>query len=1129
MKLNSDQQRAVDINSNAVVSAGAGSGKTSVLSRRYIRLVVDDRIPVRRILALTFTRKAAAEMYQRIYTALAAHSDDPFVAEQLAHFEEAFISTVDSFCGTVARDGCSTYGVAPGFRIDEDQLRQQTTLLALQFLRARLSDPGLSSVVELNGFQKTWDALAELGKEHVSVSSPGNFPDMLARQRDAILHRMKELEYRIENDLRAILDLDPQTAKCVAAAQPIADSILDSDPFLSRGTVSRLDQTVAEAAAQAVERVASISLRCGSSKKDDVLLLKECVTRLRDDAPLYASAVRTLSTVPRQESLYRLLDEFSEQVRSTKQQNGLLSYHDVLELAIATLQSDEELRSYYKRRYDAIMIDEFQDNNEEQKRLLYLLAERRDSFVQPVPEAADLEPEKLFFVGDEKQSIYRFRGADVSVFRTLADDFGEGAAISLGCNYRSEPGLIRFFNSLFASVFADASLPYEARFSPLAFRDATPGLTPSVHLCRLTRRDRGDDTHLSDVDAQAYHIASTIRGIVGEGALAIGGDGRTAQYGDIAILLKSSSNQIRLERMLRLFGIPYVSQSVRSLFLEAPANDIYQALQLALYPQDRVAYAGFLRSPLVNLSDEAIVRLLLHDPDEGLFPEIADLFPEDQVRLGIARSRWELLRQRSGGPITDLLRMIWFEWGYRYHLLRRDDYAVYLEYYELLWDLAHSFAERGLAAFLDEVRGQLGQNAKLDELDSLRDSAPGVQIMTIHKSKGLEFPVVFVANTENTGRNDNVSDAAYHWLPDLGPAFNIGYVPDGTVKEQAANFLYSIQADQNALEEDAERKRLLYVAATRAESHLLFFGSDKDNTGSLNELILPAFAAAEDALDSVSGLEIRRHEFDPVETGADLRARLQPGHRTIGSLATHYQSLAVIERHATRSEFAVTELNASFTLFSGLNQPVGRSSDSSSDGSAQLDIDPLLEKHNLHAPFGTLAHVCIERAPDGGYDNPPSLDQIPDDPQVDATLARVLSNAEQTQVRQWAAELANRFLQSEFWTGRPRGLSVEHEVPFLLRPIADHSLLVRGKIDLILSDSESVQVVDFKSDRLVDPHHYSLQLEMYRRAATALFALPVSVALFDLRRASLVPIAPADTHLIDSFLRGPEIELTEQW
>jgi ATP-dependent exoDNAse (exonuclease V) beta subunit len=877
MKLDQDQSAAVAVQTNVVVSAGAGSGKTSVLTRRYLRLVVEEHIPVARILALTFTRKAAAEMYQRIYLQLAELRDDPFVAEQIAEFDSAFISTLDSFCATIARDGCARFGIPPTFSVDEVALRERARTQAVAFIRLHADRSSIQSSLRLLGFEGFVDGLISFSMDQIPAAGGNSPSSYLEAQRQFLESHLGEQEEQISQAFATIRGLDSDGPKCVQNAQTVIEQAEGEQPLLmssGRYNASLAPTDLAKlcnAAVRAVEACTKIKLTCGSSKHPDVPLLKDAVAALRESGPRYASLLTTLGQWSQQEELLSLLDEFYESVLAEKRQAGLLSYHDILVLAIRVLESDAPLRSYYKARFRAIMIDEFQDNNEEQKRLLYLLAERENGGTAE-PSAADLDPQKLFFVGDEKQSIYRFRGADVSVFRMLADDLGgEHAQLVLGANYRSEPGLIRFFNSFFADVFANADSAYEARFLPLRHRDASPGVLPTVEHWRIEKRTQGDGDFLADVDAQAYHIAARLRRLIESQTLLVGPDARPAEYRDVAILLKSSSNQIRLERMFRLFGIPYVSGAIRSLFLEAPVNDLYNMLQLVVYPDDRVAYTAYLRSPLVGLSDEGIVRQLLavseggdtaaigeHTarsdiPAPGLFDPAAGLSAEDQRRLDRARERYEqIVAAADARPITELLFIMWYEWGYRYHLLRREEYVPYLEYFDLFWELAHSFEQRGLVAFLDEVRGHLGENQKLDELDYLGPEGEGVQIMTVHKSKGLEFPVVVVAYTENAGRNDSVSNAPYYWHEKLGPAWNIGYLPEGSVREKPANYLYSSQAEQAALEEAAERKRLLYVASTRAESHLVFCGIADDRRNSFNELITPAFEVAREEIGRAS-------------------------------------------------------------------------------------------------------------------------------------------------------------------------------------------------------------------------------------------------------------------------------------
>ncbi|MFW5826379.1 MAG: UvrD-helicase domain-containing protein, partial [bacterium] len=702
--------------------------------------------------------------------------------------------------------------------------------------------------------------------------------------------------------------------------------------------------------------------------------------------------------------------------------------------------------------------------------------------------------------------------------------------LRLGANYRSEPGLIRFFNELFPLVFADPQHDYEARFEPLRSREPTPGVTPRVELWRLEQRESPDTLFLDDTDAEAYHIASWIRSAVDERALPVraeDGGVRPAGYADVAILMRSSSNQIRLERMLRLFGIPYVSQAARSLFLEAPVNDIYQALQLVLYPDDRVAFAGYLRSPLVGLSDEGIVRQLLFE--EELLGEVAGHSVDDEARIALARERYEeLCALADSRPITELLHTIWYDWGYRYHLLRREQYVPYLEYYDLFWELAHSFEADGLAAFVDEVRRHMGQNEKLDELEIIRGEADGVQIMTIHKSKGLEFPVVVVANAGNRGRNDSVSAEPFYWSSTLGLAFNTGVLPPGAVREKASNYLYTHELDERTAQERAELKRLLYVAATRAESHLVFSGIPRDDARSLMGILAPAFDTAREALEGADDVVVSARDLEPVPAEEERQARRSEARRDIGTLAAAYAATPVVDRAFPRVEWTATALNAVAREAAGAAEGPREAPSRASAGA--LAVDTAIEEHGLAALFGSYCHYCIEHGdelPDTGAPDPRSL------PAAVRVPERVPQRDREAFYRD-GADLARGFLASAAAARLADAQSVEHEVAFLLDARAlDPSVpawqrgdepgpagesgteaaaeviaeVVRGQIDLLAEFDDRVLVVDFKSDRELDPEHYRTQMAAYRAAAAALTGKPVDVEVFDLRNGTSLPIS----------------------
>ena len=1094
-----DQQRAIASDA-AVVSAGAGSGKTSVLTRRYARLVIEKHIPVEGILALTFTRKAAAEMYTRIYEELRTHEADPFVRDQLSRFDRSVIATLDSFCSLVARDGCTRYGISPEFVIDETRLTELVDRQALSFAHEQADDPAMRRLVATHGFVSVWrDGFASIGRDLCDVVGARNFTESLGPQRAFVESEVERLTGAIRDAIATLVSLDPAAAKCVARAVEVAE------PISRSGELTDAD----------ISALAAIKLQCGNSKKDDVAILKETVQAIREDADALLLARETVTRWHELEEATALAADFAERVVAAKRRSSLLSYHDVVALAIRILTEQTDLRDHYKRRFRAIMIDEFQDNNDEQKALLYLLAEREDHTSDGVPAPAALAPGKLFFVGDEKQSIYRFRGADVSVFRALSGELEQRSDdLTLHANYRSEPGLIRFFNALFVRVFGDATHTFDARFSPLRWRDATKGVHPRVERWELEKRERGNDEFLGDQDAQAFQIARRISSMIDDGDVLVrdGESSRPAEFGDIAILMRTTGNQIRLERMLRRFGIPHVSQAARSLFLEAPVYDMYQVLQLVIYPNDRAAYAGYLRSPLVNLSDEGLVAQLLSD--QPLFDPADLLTSDDRDRLERARVRYAtLVSMADRESIARLLHVIWYEWGYRYHLLRHREYLNYLEYYDLLRELALQFEDRGLASFLDEVRRHLGENNKQDELELLRPDANAVQLLTIHRSKGLEFPVVILAYGESAGRAPKVSDRPFYLSEHHGLVFNLGRLGSGAIRESAGNYFFTCESELIKAQGQAELRRLLYVAATRAESHLFLAGASDPPDASLSAIAQEAFPAAQDATtsDADAPIAISQVDWEPVRREELFAAGSGSEETPIADVARAYESLDQIDRSYPDLEVAVTTVSER-----AVERNVSRCPAFGVVPAPELSVDSIIEKHGLGAAFGTYCHHLIEHAEGSTLpvSLPPGL--LPELP--DRDLEAFVSAG---------SRLAAAFLASEIAASFATGI-VEHEVAFTMhasalpqpiRACMDDAELLRGVIDLLVRFEDRAIVLDFKTDRELDPSHYAVQLEVYARAANTITGLSVQPMLYHLRSES--------TFLFDTSPDGSILEAHE--
>jgi len=1139
-----NQRRAITVERNAVVTAGAGSGKTAVLAERFLWLLESRGAAVEQILALTFTQKAAAEMYERIYGRLreagrlrpaehpdaSAHPDPPGrprLQEALESFERSQISTLDSFCAEIVRGSAARYGLAADFRYDEEAVRRLARDTSMDFLLENLHDPTVEALIRIQGFEPLWlELLADLAFRHFHFAPRLDLSSMaetqLARCRQDLASRLRELE----EEARRLLAIDPRVATLRANQEAL------------RPCLSLAGLAAQERFEEALAVLDSLSLRkAGGRASADLLEMNELIDRIR---PLIEDARLLVHTLEQRELLravFVLLGRFQERFMEAKRQEGLATFQDVAELAVQVLLHDHPLRQHYKQRFRHILIDEFQDNNRLQRDLLFLLAERLELCGPSVPAAGELEEDKLFFVGDEKQSIYRFRGADVSVFKSLHQEIERagGRVLELDRNYRSEAGLVSFFNRLFERVLAPATTagcqaplgarPWEARFQRmLPGREAEHAAR--VHV--LVKPPGGDGEEpaedgggelADDREAEAHAVAEFIRRAVQQGDLLVGkpGERRPAGYEDFALLLRSTGNQIHFERVFRSLGIPYATQNLRSLFLEAPINDFYLLLQLAVFPEDLGAYAGFLRSPFVNLSDQTLVRLLLEArdgrrgaqaaPAGRLGPgfEISGAEPGEQEKLRRGAEVYGYVREHADLlPLAELIHQLWYRFGYRHLVLSDPRYHPYLEFYEYLVAMAEAADRRGepLVRFLDFLRANLGRYERLEELDTLCPRTEGVQILTIHRSKGLEFPVVVLADMGNTGRAGR-GTRAYYCSEDFGIAVTLG-----------RDSYFTRLGEAEALEqEQAEIKRLLYVACTRAMNHLVLSGCVGRRRGASSprahlSLLLQALEVSEAlSQDPVERdgyrLEIRPVEDLPKEHWRRAQGYEAPSGGAAGPTAVPVSAIRPLyereplERPAPRREIAVTELCARLAPA----DPGGGQEAPELGGDAEelpgLPVDGQLSAGALENAFGTLTHGLLAAAL-GAPDTPPAepeWERLHIPPELRPACLES------------AGALVSGFLASELGRAARRAERVETELPFVYRwEQGGKPLYVSGQIDAVLHTRGDLILIDFKTDRFFRPEEHACQLGLYALALEELTGREPRPYLFLLRGARAVPM-----------------------
>jgi len=894
--LNSEQQNAVYCTENTVVAAGAGSGKTMVLASRYSWLVIEKKIRIKEILTLTFTKKAAAQMYQRIHQELTEKvleetGEKAALAKQaLEDFSHARIQTLDSYCATIAKQSANRYGISPDFAIDEEGCHRLALDESLSFLIANRNHPAMERLfmrqspmnVAKNIFATTLFRYTYIDDSPSSTLK--NIKVQFAvvcsewrKQSDAIKKKLDELSGVYNGNEKFHPDLAPLLARY---NEDLVVFPGEEDLRIFFEHIANLPHKLATdwAESQSLHKkmielcsflvsLKELNLTKGSPRNNPAKeLLKQIRILLAEFSALIMFCLQAGLTY----SVLMLLAELQLRFTEKKRTRLILTFSDVAQLAKTTLLEQHDIRQSEKAAFKSIMIDEFQDNNELQKDLLFFLAEKLDVSGDTVPSAEDLCPGKLFFVGDEKQSIYKFRGAEVSVFRKLKTELGN-MELPLKTNYRSVPRLIGAFNTIFGgfefdpegktptlanlhpAVFApdSTSLPsFEASYASLRANKTSGG---KLTLCILDKQDTENDLStdspeenpelLSPAENEARYIAEKIKSLLEEKD---DEGGQKYKPSDIAILFRSRTPQHHFEKHLMLLNIPYISEDLGSFFFGGPVNDIMSVLRLAAYPTDKAAYARMLRSPFAGLSLPGLTACLAaaeqaqddgdaeqeeqkipYPFDDNPIPLLSDSDKAKYLNGRLVYERIvEMARRQS---ISSLVSALWFGEGYRYETEWNPQVAAYREMYDYLFHLAVQADEdsaagsMSLAAFTDYIQDLDNSGERLSDIEIPLERKGAVHLMTIHKSKGLEFPVVFLCCCDKKGRNDvsdDIFETEHHGLT-LNPPFPAEFEGINGLKR---NYFWERSLAAEKQKGTAELRRLLYVGMTRAEKELYISG-----------------------------------------------------------------------------------------------------------------------------------------------------------------------------------------------------------------------------------------------------------------------------------------------------------------
>ena len=830
------------------VEAGAGTGKTTSLVNRILELVTGSgAAPISSIAAITFTDKAAAELRNRIRAKLneqlASASGVRARAELtgvLDGLDSAAISTLHGFARRILSEHPIEAGLPPRFEaLDQIASNVEFDERWHRFADELLSDPDIGWAVELiDAAGVESGALRDIG-----TTFNANWDRVIAA--DAAAQAKPVDVGRFIAQGKSLLEWRHPTRSFTAAATNLLGRL---DDYVTRLRAATTDVERFAVLNESNLDSGGVPRGGGIFRSDDWTPMREGLADLR--AQCAAAASEAIDN-----AIFALCDRiarFTLDAADLRRTAGRLEFHDLLVRARDLLRDSPEARASLHRRYRHLLLDEFQDTDPIQIEIAVLIAattvhdpahDGADALTDRMPTAnwdqIDTVPGQLFFVGDPKQSIYRFRRADIELYSDALQRFGDGigSLASLRVNFRSTASIVAWINAVFGSLMASEpdsgeASHLQAPYSALTAHRADVGKGAAVTALGI----EGYDKKLSGLNAEriraaeAADVADLIAEIIRDRWEVHDrhrDDTRSARLSDIAILVPTRTCLPQLEAGLGAASVPYRLEASEFVWRSRTVRDLMMCLRAAADPDDALAVVSALRTPMYGCGDDDLYVYYRAVGSWSYFaPEVetSSLGRHHRVAsaLGHLRTLYEdhtlvapsvllerlvherrVLEQAAAGPRT---RDVW----------RHVRYVI---------DQARAWSESqhgGLRKFLRWVEMQSAERAKVTEAILPESDDDSVRVMTVHASKGLQFPIVIVAGLQGNGASTATTQAAFVDQRSGGASANrYGGAAAVRLRKRAETTTYASWSDAERLAEHHERIRLLYVACTRARDHLV--------------------------------------------------------------------------------------------------------------------------------------------------------------------------------------------------------------------------------------------------------------------------------------------------------------------
>lgn len=861
-----EQEQAIDIHGKDIlVAAAAGSGKTSVLVERVIRKIISGKCNINEILLVTFTNAAASEMRERISLALEKQLTGAQLEYQAALFAGASISTLHSFCQNIIRQYFHLIDLDPQFRLATEQ---ETLILRHEVFEELLDEyyaQGEATFLELvdcygdeRGDSNLYEYVNELHRFALAQPFPRQWLEKLPseykvdqdiEQAQWFLYISEKTVQQLEAArLTTIQMRQSAIAKQVRYAQEVAEGDLAAiDEFISlvhsnwdefcelitgyKFSTFRLPKEFADYKEEFKKQRQNIK---DSIKTIADKLSFQKLSQLREQLPLLER---------QSQALIDFVLDFDTRFSEAKRQRNIIDFNDLEHLTMAILYEPEstmdhlvisDIAKEYQRKFKEIMVDEYQDTNGVQEAILQAIS--------------NPDSNHLFVVGDVKQSIYRFRLADPGIFLDKYQAYPHmdtAVRIDLAANYRSRWQILEATNFIFEQLMTSTAteLAYgkkEALKAGLAYPDAEGVVLDNpAELCLVEEAGR------SSIEAEAHYIASRIRELFQKQTMVY--DKHTKEYRpicyrDIAILMRTTSSKGQIvAQILQEADIPVYASLDSGYFQEVEIRIMLALLQIIDNPLQDIPLTAVLYSSIGQFTETDLTYLRLYTDNGSIFQamqEYSELLDEPLAKrcqeFLHKLTTWRYYARRHSVP--ELIWKLLHDTGYYDYVGTLIDGNTRQANLRALYDRASVYERtsyRGLFRFLQFVKRMQSQGNDLAIARTLGEAEDVVRIMTIHKSKGLEFPVVFLPDV---AKQFNLQDTHGEILchKDLGIGL-YAYAHNGQVKYD--NLIRRAIAEKMLQETKAEELRVLYVAMTRAREQLIITGAASKSTDVLSRAL----------------------------------------------------------------------------------------------------------------------------------------------------------------------------------------------------------------------------------------------------------------------------------------------------